>query len=248
MTPSNAATEAPGASATALGVRRSAERGYFDHGWLRTYHSFSFADYDDPQWLGYGPLRVINDDRVAAGQGFGKHGHRDMEILTYILSGELAHRDSLGNGSVIRVGDVQRMSAGTGVTHSEFNPSAAQEVHLLQIWILPDALRLAPGYEQRAFGAAEKRGRLRLIASRAGEDGALTIHQDARVYAGLFDGAEHAEISVESGRRLWLQMARGQLAIGTTALSGGDGAYLAGPAQLSLHGGTDAEVLVFDLP
>jgi quercetin 2,3-dioxygenase len=231
-----------------LEVRRSADRGYFDHGWLRTYHTFSFAEYYDPQWVGYGPLRVINDDRVAAGQGFGKHGHRDMEILTYILSGELAHRDSLGNGSVIRVGDVQRMSAGTGVTHSEFNPSAAHEVHLLQIWILPETLRLAPGYEQKAFSAADKRGRLRLIASHAGEDGALAMHQDVSIYAGLFDGAERAELSVASGRRVWVQVARGDIAVAGTALSGGDGAYTGGPAQLSLHGGTDAEVLVFDLP
>ena len=231
-----------------LEVRRSAERGYFDHGWLRTFHTFSFADYYDPNWLGYGPLRVINDDRVAPSQGFGKHGHRDMEILTYILSGELAHRDSMGNGSVIRVGDVQRMSAGTGVTHSEFNPSAAHEVHLLQIWILPEALRLTPGYEQKTFSAADKRGRLRLIAAHQGADGAVTVHQDVRVYAGLFDGAERAELAVASGRRAWVQMARGRLTGGDTALADGDGAYTAGPVQLGLHGGTDAEVLVFDLP
>jgi len=231
-----------------LEVRRSADRGYFDHGWLRTYHTFSFADYYDPQWLGYGPLRVINDDRVAAGQGFGKHGHRDMEILTYILSGELAHRDSMGNGSVIRVGDVQRMSAGTGVTHSEFNPSAAHEVHLLQIWILPEALRLAPGYEQKTFNAADKRGRLRLIAAHWGTDGAVTVRQDVRVYAGLFDGAERAEVAVPSARRVWLQVARGAVSVDDTALAGGDGAYTSGPVQLTLHGGQDAEVLVFDLP
>jgi quercetin 2,3-dioxygenase len=231
-----------------LQVRRSAERGYFDHGWLRTYHTFSFADYYDSKWLGYGPLRVINDDRIAPGQGFGKHGHRDMEILTYILSGELAHRDSMGNGSVIRVGEVQRMSAGTGVTHSEFNPSAAHEVRLLQIWIQPEALRLAPGYEQRAFGTADKRGRLRLIAAHEGEDGAATIHQDVRIYAGLFAGAERAQLAVASGRRAWLQVARGNISVGDTALADGDGAYAAGPVQLSLYGGTDAEVLVFDLP
>ena len=231
-----------------LEVRRSSERGYFDHGWLKTFHTFAFADYYDPDWVGYGPLRVINDDCVAPGQGFGKHGHRDMEILTYILAGQLEHRDSMGNGSVIRVGDVQRMSAGTGVTHSEFNPSATEEVHLLQIWILPEAQRLAPGYEQKHFGAADKRGRLRLIAAHGGEDGAVLIHQDARVYAGLFDGAERAQFQVPAGRRAWLQLARGTLSADDVWLSAGDGARTAGPAQLTLHDGADAEVLLFDLP
>jgi redox-sensitive bicupin YhaK (pirin superfamily) len=231
-----------------LEIRRSAERGYFDHGWLKSFHTFSFADYYDPAWLGVGPLRVINDDRVAPGQGFGKHGHRDMEIITYILAGELQHQDSMGNGSVIRVGDVQRMSAGTGVTHSEFNPSASEAVHFLQIWIQPEALRLAPGYEQKHFSAADKRGRLRLIAAHDAEDGALTIHQQARVYAGLFDGAERAEFRVAPGRRAWLQMARGALSLDGARLSAGDGARTEGPAQLSLHAGTDAEVLLFDLP
>ena len=231
-----------------LEIRRSAERGYFDHGWLKTFHTFAFADYYEPDWVGYGPLRVINDDRVAPGQGFGKHGHRDMEILTYILAGQLEHKDSMGNGSVIRVGDVQRMSAGTGVTHSEFNPSATEEVHLLQIWILPEAQRLAAGYEQKHFGTADKRGRLRLIAAHGGEDGAVLIHQDARVYAGLFDGAERAEFQVPAGRRAWLQVARGDIAVGDTALAAGDGAYASGPALLSLHTGAHAEVLLFDLP
>jgi redox-sensitive bicupin YhaK (pirin superfamily) len=231
-----------------LEVRRSAERGYFDHGWLKSYHTFSFADYHDPAWIAYGPLRVINDDRVAPGQGFGKHGHRDMEILTYILEGELEHQDSMGNGSIIRVGDVQRMSAGVGVTHSEFNPSDKQEVHLLQIWIHPEVTRLAPGYEQKHFAAADKRGRLRLIAAHAGEDGSVVIHQDARVYAGLFDGAERADFPVAAGRRAWLQVARGAIAVDGTRLQAGDGARTAGPAQLSLQGGAQAEVLVFDLP
>jgi redox-sensitive bicupin YhaK (pirin superfamily) len=231
-----------------LQVRRSAERGYFDHGWLKSYHTFSFADYHDPEWIAYGPLRVINDDRVAPGQGFGKHGHRDMEILTYILEGELEHQDSMGNGSIIRVGDVQRMSAGLGVTHSEFNPSDKLEVHLLQIWIHPEVTRLAPGYEQKHFAAADKRGRLRLIASRAGEDGAVVIHQDARVYAGLFDGAERADFAVSAGRRAWVQVARGALAVDRTRLQAGDGAHTAGPAQLALRDGAQAEVLVFDLP
>ena len=231
-----------------LQVRRAAERGYFDHGWLRSFHTFSFADYHDPDWMGYGPLRVINDDRVAPGRGFGKHGHRDMEILTYILAGALEHRDSMGNGSVIRVGDVQRMSAGTGVTHSEFNPSATEEVHLLQIWVLPEALRLAPGYEQKHFTAADKRGRLRLIAAPGGDQGALSIHQQARVYAGLLDGDERAEFRVADGRRAWLQVARGELSVDGVQLTAGDGAHSAGAAQLTLHDGTDAEVLVFDLP
>ncbi len=231
-----------------LEVRRSAERGYFDHGWLKSYHTFSFADYHDPAWIAYGPLRVINDDRVAPGQGFGKHGHRDMEIITYILEGELEHQDSMGNGSIIRVGDVQRMSAGLGVTHSEFNPSDKQEVHLLQIWIHPEVTRLAPGYEQKHFAAADKRGRLRLIASHDGEDGSVVIRQDARLYAGLFDGAERADFPVSAGRRIWLQVARGAIAVDGTRLQAGDGARTAGPAQLQLHGGAQAEVLVFDLP
>jgi redox-sensitive bicupin YhaK (pirin superfamily) len=231
-----------------LEVRRSAERGYFDHGWLKSYHTFSFADYHDPAWIAYGPLRVINDDRVDPGQGFGKHGHRDMEIITYILEGELEHQDSMGNGSLIRVGDVQRMSAGTGVTHSEFNPSDKQEVHLLQIWIHPEVTRLAPGYEQKHFAAADKRGRLRLIASHDGEDGSVVIRQDARLYAGLFDGAERADFPVSAGRRIWLQVARGAIAVDGTRLQAGDGARTAGPAQLQLHGGAQAEVLVFDLP
>jgi quercetin 2,3-dioxygenase len=231
-----------------LEVRRSAERGYFDHGWLKSYHTFSFADYHDPAWIAYGPLRVINDDRVAPGQGFGKHGHRDMEIITYLLEGELEHQDSMGNGSIIRVGDVQRMSAGTGVTHSEFNPSDKQEVHLLQIWIHPEVTRLAPGYEQKHFAAADKRGRLRLIASHAGEDGSVVIHQDARVYAGLFDGAERADFPVSAGRRAWVQVARGAIAVDGTRLQAGDGARTAGPGQLTLRDGAQAEVLVFDLP
>ncbi|HYP65892.1 MAG TPA: pirin family protein [Steroidobacteraceae bacterium] len=231
-----------------LEVRRSAERGYFDHGWLKTFHTFAFADYYDPDWVGYGPLRVINDDRVAPGQGFGKHGHRDMEIITYILAGQLEHKDSMGNGSVIRVGDVQRMSAGTGVTHSEFNPSATEEVHLLQIWIQPQALRLAPGYEQQHFSAADKRGRLRLIAAPVAGEGAVLVHQDVRVYAGLFDGAEHVDVRVPAARRAWLQVARGSLSVNEMRLSAGDGAHTEGPAQLTLQDGADAEVLLFDLP
>jgi quercetin 2,3-dioxygenase len=231
-----------------LEIRRSAERGCFDHGWLKTFHTFSFADFYDSEWIGYGPLRVINEDRVDPGNGFGKHGHRDMEILTYILEGELEHKDSMGNGSVIRVGDVQRMSAGTGVTHSEFNPSATAAVHFLQVWLQPEALRLAPGYEQRHFSAAQKRGQLRLIAAQDGAEGAVTIHQDARVYAGLFAGAERAELQLPAGRRAWVQVARGSLALGDARLAAGDAARTAGPALLTLRDGADAEVLVFDLP
>ena len=231
-----------------LQIRRSAERGHADHGWLDSWHTFSFADYFDAAWVEYGPLRVINDDRVAPGEGFGKHGHRDMEILTYILSGELEHRDSMGNGSVIRAGDVQRMSAGTGVTHSEFNASRSHPVHFLQIWIQPEAEGLAPAYGQKHFEAAQKRGRLRLIASRGAEDGSLAIRQDVRVYAGLFDGAERADYTLAAGRRLWLQVADGVIAAGGTRLVAGDGAYTSGPASLSLHGGIDAEILLFDLP
>jgi redox-sensitive bicupin YhaK (pirin superfamily) len=235
-------------AAAALGVRRAAERGCFDHGWLKTSHTFSFAEYSDPKWEEYGPLRVINDDWVAAGEGFPRHGHRDMEIITYILAGELEHQDSMGNGSIIGVGDVQRMTAGTGVLHSEFNPSQTEPVRLLQIWIKPQAERLPPGYEQKHFSAADKRGRLRLIAARDGADGAVTVHQDVRVYAGLFDGAERAEYHLAAGRRTWIQMARGTLTINGTALRDGDGAYTQGAARLTLEHGAEAEVLLFDLP
>jgi len=231
-----------------LQVRRSAERGFFDHGWLQTYHTFSFAEYQNPDWVDYGPLRVINDDRVAPGQGFGKHGHRDMEIVTYLLAGELQHQDSMGNGSVIRVGDVQRMSAGTGVTHSEFNHSEHEPVHLLQIWLHPERSGLAPGYEQKHFGEADKRGRLRLIASRDGAHGSVLIHQDARLYAGLFDGAERGEFELAAGRRTWLHVARGSLSVNGTRLGAGDGAGSAGALRLALSDGQGAEVLLFDLP
>jgi quercetin 2,3-dioxygenase len=231
-----------------LQVLRSAERGYFDHGWLKTHHTFSFGDYHNPEWVEYGPLRVINDDTVDPGEGFGKHGHRDMEILTYILEGELKHQDSLGNGSLIRVGDVQRMSAGTGVVHSEFNPSSNQPVHLLQIWIKPSSQRLAPAYEQKHFTAADKRGRLRLIASRTGAEGSVSINQDARVFGGLFSGAESQVFTVAPGRRAWVQLARGTLGVNESAMAAGDGARIEGAAQLRLHDGVDAEVLLFDLP
>jgi redox-sensitive bicupin YhaK (pirin superfamily) len=231
-----------------LTIRRSNERGYADHGWLKSFHSFSFADYYDPQHMGYGPLRVINEDRVAPGMGFGTHGHRDMEIISYVLAGELAHKDSIGNGSVIRPGDVQRMSAGTGVRHSEFNHDAANTTHFLQIWIEPNAQGIAPSYEERRFEDADKRGRLRLVASSDGADGSVTIHQDARVYAGLFDGAERATLAIAPQRRAYVHVARGRLSVNGTSLSAGDAAMLSGTPAVEVADGASAEVLVFDLP
>jgi quercetin 2,3-dioxygenase len=229
-------------------VRRSSERGHANHGWLDSYHSFSFADYYDPQHMGFGPLRVINEDRVQAGAGFGTHGHRDMEIISYVLEGALGHKDSMGNGSTIRPGDVQRMSAGRGVLHSEFNPSTSAPVHFLQIWIQPDQHRIEPSYEEKRFSADEKRGRLRLIASPDRADGSVLIHQDARVYAGLFNDAEEATLKVTAGRRLYLHVARGSITANDTTLQGGDALKLTDATSLTLKGGQDAEVLVFDLP
>jgi quercetin 2,3-dioxygenase len=231
-----------------LTIRRGSERGYADHGWLKSYHSFSFAAYHDPQHMGFGPLRVINEDRVAPGMGFGTHSHRDMEIISYVLDGELAHRDSIGNGSVIRPGDVQRMSAGTGVTHSEFNHSKTQTTHFLQIWIEPSVTGIPASYEEKRFEAADKRGRLRLVASPDGADRSVTIHQDARVYAGLFDGAEAATLEVAGGRRAYVHVARGSINVDGERLSAGDAAKISGLRQVSLADGAGAEVLVFDLP
>jgi len=229
-------------------IRRSSERGLADHGWLRSFHTFSFADYYDPQHMGVGPLRVINEDRVQAGAGFGSHGHRDMEILSYVLEGELAHQDSMGNGSVIRPGDVQRMSAGTGVRHSEFNGSQEHPVHFLQIWIEPQQRGIEPGYEEQHFSAADKRGRLRLIASPDRAAGSLLIHQDARVYAGLLDGAERAQLALGPERQAYVHVARGSLEVNGTALAAGDALRLQPAQPLELAQGRDAEVLVFDLP
>jgi redox-sensitive bicupin YhaK (pirin superfamily) len=229
-------------------LRRSAERGYADHGWLKSFHTFSFAGYHDPRHMGFGPLRVINEDRVAAGQGFGRHSHRDMEIVSYVLEGELAHSDSLGNGSVIRPGDVQRMSAGTGVTHAEYNHSQDGVTHFLQIWIEPGERGLAPSYEERHFPPSDKRGRLRLVASPDGADGSVTIHQDARLHAGLFDGAERAEIALAPGRLAYVHVARGSVVVNGRSLDAGDAVRLAGEPQVSIAGGRQAEVLVFDLP
>lgn len=229
-------------------IRRSSERGHADHGWLNSWHSFSFAGYFDPQHVSFGPLRVINEDRVQPGQGFGTHSHRDMEIISYVLDGQLAHKDSMGNGSTIRPGNVQRMSAGSGVQHSEFNPSADQPAHFLQIWIIPDQNGIAPGYEEKHFSEADKRGRLRLIASPDGRDGSVLIHQDACLYAGLFDVAEQAQINLHAGRQYYVHLARGELQVNGEALQAGDALKLRGAGQLLLTQGRDAEVLVFDLP
>ena len=229
-------------------IRRSAERGLAEHGWLRSLHSFSFADYHDPRHMGFGPLRVINEDRVQPGRGFGAHSHRDMEILSYVLEGALAHRDSMGNGSVLRPGDVQRMSAGTGVTHSEYNGSDREPVHFLQIWIEPEARGIAPGYEERHFDDAAKRGRLALIASRDGRDGSVTIHQDASVYAALLDGDEAVEFTQQPGRRSYVHLVRGSARIAGEALEAGDAAKIQGEARVRIEGARDAELLLFDLP
>ncbi|HEV7357989.1 MAG TPA: pirin family protein [Steroidobacteraceae bacterium] len=229
-------------------IRRSQERGFADHGWLKSFHTFSFADYYDPEHVEFGPLRVINEDRVQAGAGFGTHAHRDMEIVSYVLSGELAHKDSMGNGSTIRPGDVQRMSAGSGVRHSEFNPSAGEGTHFLQIWIQPDKLNIEPSYEEKHFEPEEKRGRLRLIVSPDRAQGSLLIHQDARIYAGEFDGTESADLKVCEGRRLYVHVARGAISANDVALSAGDALRITGESGLRLQGGRDAEVLVFDLP
>jgi len=229
-------------------IRRSADRGYADHGWLRSFHSFSFADYYDPRHVEFGPLRVINEDRVVPGAGFGTHGHRDMEIISYVLDGALAHKDSTGTSSVIRPGDVQRMSAGRGVLHSEFNHSQSEPVHFLQIWIQPDVPGIPPGYEQKHYAADEKRGRLRLVASPDGGQGSVTIRQDARLYAGLLDGEEQARLEVAPGRRLYVHVARGSLAANGEALAAGDALKLQGVTSIELSAGRGAEVLVFDLP
>jgi redox-sensitive bicupin YhaK (pirin superfamily) len=229
-------------------IRRSQDRGYADHGWLKSYHSFSFAGYQDPRHVQFGPLRVINEDRVVAGTGFGTHGHSDMEIISYVLDGELAHKDSTGTSSTLRPGDVQRMSAGSGVRHSEFNASHERPVHFLQIWILPDVVGIPADYEEKHFAADRKRGRLCLIASRGGADGSLRIHQDVSVYAGLFDGPEHGALAVAPARRLYVHVARGRITVNGEVLEAGDALKLTHESRLDLTGGSAAEVLVFDLP
>jgi redox-sensitive bicupin YhaK (pirin superfamily) len=228
-------------------IRKSAERGHFDHGWLDTWHTFSFDQYHDPAHVHFRNLRVINEDRVAPAHGFPMHGHRDMEIITYILSGELEHRDSMGNGSVIRPGDVQRMTAGTGVRHSEFNPSRTEVCHLLQIWILPNARNLTPGYEQKFFADDERKGKLRLIASADGQDGAVTINQDARVYASRLDRGESITHQLDPLRHGWLQLARGAVTINGEQLQVGDGAGISDESHLVIAAEQDSELLLFDL-
>ncbi|RJF99365.1 pirin family protein [Noviherbaspirillum saxi] len=229
-------------------LRRSEERGHANHGWLDSYHSFSFADYYDPRHMGFGPLRVINEDRVDGGAGFGAHGHRDMEIISYVLDGELAHKDNMGNGSVIRPGDVQRMSAGRGIMHSEFNHAKDRRTHFLQIWIEPNQFGIAPGYEEKRFDESAKRGQLCLIASSDARDGSVTIHQDASVYAGLFDGNESAVLKLAAGRRTYIHVARGELTVNGTVLRAGDALKAVDETHITLEKGCAAEVLVFDLP
>lgn len=228
-------------------LRKAQDRGHADHGWLKSEHSFSFADYHDPAHMGWGNLRVINEDRVAPGAGFGKHGHRDMEIISYVLAGELAHQDSMGNIKGIPPGDVQRMSAGTGVVHSEFNHAQDQTTHFLQIWLLPNAKGIAPGYEQKSIPVAQKRGALRLIASPDGAGDSVTVHSDASLYSGLFDGAETAELALDPARKAYVHLVRGTLTVNGQRLSGGDALLLEQESLVTLTDGDDAEVLVFDL-
>jgi quercetin 2,3-dioxygenase len=228
-------------------IRHSEDRGQADHGWLKSFHSFSFADYHDPAHMGFGALRVINEDRVQPGTGFGTHGHRDMEIISYVLEGALEHKDSMGNGSVIRPGAVQRMSAGTGVMHSEYNPSSAELLHFLQIWIEPGVRGIRPGYEERRFDAAAKRGRLRLIASPDGRDGSVTIHQDAMLFAGLFDGEESAVHALAAGRRGYVHLARGEARVNGRQLRAGDALKVSGEQEIRIDCGAGSEVLLFDL-
>jgi redox-sensitive bicupin YhaK (pirin superfamily) len=228
-------------------IRKSSERGHFNHGWLNTYHTFSFDQYHDSRFMGFRSLRVINEDFVAAGRGFPTHAHRDMEIITYILEGALEHRDSMGNGSVIRPGDVQRMSAGTGVRHSEANPSATESVHLLQIWIIPTEQGIAPGYEQTSFTEEERRGRLKLVGSRDGREGSVTIHQDASLYASLLEESQSVEHELDAGRSAWVQVARGSVEINGQRLEQGDGAAASEEGKLTIVGRDDTEILLFDL-
>ncbi|MFM6985192.1 MAG: pirin family protein [Hydrogenophaga sp.] len=230
-----------------LQVRRSHERGFADHGWLKSHHSFSFAGYFDPAWMGWGNLRVINEDRIAPGTGFGMHGHRDMEIISYVLQGNLAHQDSMGNVKGLPPGDVQRMSAGTGVMHSEFNHAQGETTHFLQIWIEPSQRGIAPGYEQKTFADADKRGRLRLVASPDGAEGSVHIHADAALYAGLLDGDETAELAIDPARKAYVHLVRGTVEVNGQRLEGGDAALLAGESRVALARAQDAEVLVFDL-
>jgi quercetin 2,3-dioxygenase len=229
-------------------VRRGNERGIADHGWLKSFHTFSFSDYFDPDFVEFGVLRVINEDLVQAGAGFGTHSHKNMEIISYVLSGELAHQDSMGNGSTIHPGDIQRMSAGSGITHSEYNPSTKEPLHFLQIWIKPDVLNIKPSYEERRFSQSEKRGQLRLIVSPDGADGSLSMRQDAKLYSGLFDTDEVALLPATRGRTMYVHVARGDIDANGITLSGGDALRIVDASSLTLERGRAAEVLVFDLP
>ncbi|CAM3656142.1 pirin family protein [Polaromonas hydrogenivorans] len=228
-------------------LRVSSDRGYADHGWLKSFHSFSFAGYYDPDYMGFGNLRVINEDRIAAGRGFGTHSHQNMEIISYVLSGELAHQDSMGNVKGIPPGDVQRMSAGTGVQHSEFNHAQGQTTHFLQIWIVPNMTGIPPSYEQKTFPELDKRGALRLVASPDGAQGSVLVHADAKMYAGLFDGSEAATLALDPRRKIYVHLIRGQLEVNGQVLHQGDAAKLESENQLQLAHGQAAEVLVFDL-
>lgn len=228
-------------------IRSGAERGYADHGWLRSYHTFSFANYYDPQHMGFRALRVINEDRVTGGNGFGAHPHRDMEIISYVLEGEMAHRDSMGNGTIIRPGEVQRMSAGTGVVHSEFNNSPDKLLHFLQIWILPERNGLTPSYEQKAFPPAERQGRWRLVASRDGREGSVTVHQDVSLYAGLFANGDGGRYEIPANRYVWLHLARGSAEVNGVRLQAGDAAAFEPGEAIELAAADEAEALLFDL-
>jgi redox-sensitive bicupin YhaK (pirin superfamily) len=230
-----------------LTVRKSQERGFADHGWLKSFHSFSFAGYYDPAHMGWGNLRVINEDSVAPGKGFGTHGHRDMEIVSYVLQGSLAHKDSMGHVKAIPPGDVQRMSAGSGVQHSEFNHAPNETTHFLQIWIEPNVRGVTPSYEQKTFTEAEKQGTLRLVASGDGAQGSVTMHADARLYAGLFNGDQTAQLALDPQRKGYVHLVRGELAVNGVVLSTGDAALIQNESQITLDAGVDAEVLVFDL-
>ena len=229
-------------------LRKATDRFHSQIGWLDSWHTFSFADHYDPSFLGFGALRVINDDTVAPGQGFGEHPHRDMEIITYVLSGGVQHKDSSGGGGVIRPGDVQRMSAGSGVVHSEYNASREEPVHFLQIWIVPDTRGIAPRYEQKAFPLEDRRGRFRLLASKGGREGSVDIHQDANVFGALLDGAEKVSFELKPSRKAWLHVVRGSVELNGQKLAAGDGAAIADERLLQLSGGRNAEVLLFDLP
>jgi quercetin 2,3-dioxygenase len=230
-----------------LMLRKSQDRGFADHGWLKSFHSFSFADYYDAEYMGWGNLRVINEDRIAPGSGFGTHGHKDMEIISYVLEGALAHKDSMGHGTSIAPGDVQRMSAGKGVMHSEFNHAPSSETHFLQIWIEPNVTGISPSYEQKTFTVPDKRGQLRLVASPDGAQGSVRMHADARMYAGLLGSADSATLALNPARKAYVHLVRGQLRVNDVALQSGDALRIEGESQLALSNAQDAEVLVFDL-